>query len=411
MRITGLETFLVNAGIRNYLFVRLSTNEGITGIGEASRERQEKTVQTLIHEWAESRILGEDPFDVERVIGDMIRDQYQGGSTAMAAISGIEIACWDIVGKVCDLPIYKLLGGRCRDTLPAYANGWYGKAQAVDEFAAKAEEVVAKGYRALKFDPFGTAWKELSREEMDRAQAAVAAVRKTVGREVKIMVEVHGRLSVGCAVEMGRRLAKYAPAWYEEPVTPNSLELLKEVKEALPFPVAAGERLYTLQDLYRLTAMRAADVVQLDIGHCGGIHVGKKVAAMAEAQDMTVSPHCSTGPVALCAALHFDFSTPNARIQECFAEFDVPWRNEFVGGWNPLEGGVFRLSEKPGLGIELDEAACRAHPYQAHSFTSLWDEKWLEDFTYGGQSRQVDTLTEPPGQLRGPNKQEGPHRG
>lgn len=381
MKIVRLETFLTNAGLRNYLFVRLTTDSGLTGIGEATLEWQEKTVETLLHEWVEGRILGSDPFDIEAVIGGMIRDQYQGGATILTAISGVEIACWDLIGKVCGQPVYRLLGGRCHERLPAYANGWYGGARLPPEYAERAREAVGRGYRALKFDPFGTAWKEMDREEMEQAEALVAAVREAVGDSVDLMIEAHGRLSVGCAIEMGRRLAPYRPAWYEEPVTPNSLELLREVKTALPFPIAAGERLYTLQDYYRLTTLRAADVVQMDPAHCGGLLISKKIAAMAEAQDMRVSPHCSVGPVALCAALHFDWSTPNARIQENFADYDVPWRSDLVQGWNPVRNGEYLLPEKPGLGIELDTDACAAHPYRPNAFPSLWDRAWLTDFT------------------------------
>src|SRR5262249_22290843 len=148
-------------------------------------------------------------------------------------------------------------------------------------------------YRALKFDPFGTAWKEMGREEMQETEGLVAAVREAVGDEIDLMIEVHGRLSVPCAVEMGLRLAKYRPAWYEEPVMPHSLDLLREVKAAVPIPIAVGERLYTLPDFHRLTTLRAADIVQMDPAHCGGLHLTKKIAAMAEAQDMCVSPHVS----------------------------------------------------------------------------------------------------------------------
>jgi len=147
---------MVNAGIRNYLFIQLETDRGLTGLGEASLEWQEKTVETIIHEWAKNRILGENPFDVESVIGRMIRDQYHGGSTVMTAISGIEIAMWDIIGKACGQPVYKLLGGRYHDELPAYANGWYGGAKTPEEYAQAAKRVIDLGYRAMKFDPFGT---------------------------------------------------------------------------------------------------------------------------------------------------------------------------------------------------------------------------------------------------------------
>src|SRR4051794_481621 len=206
MEIIGFETFLANAGLRNYLFLRLRTDTGLTGIGEATLEWQERTVQAVAHEWVESRILGADPFDVEAVIGGMIRDQYQGGSTAMTAISGVEIAMWDLMGKACHQPVYRLLGGRCRRQIAAYANGWYGGAQTPKEYAERAREVIARGYRALKFDPFGTAWKDLSQEESEAAVDRVAKVREAVGPRVGLMVEFHGRLSVGSAVEMIQKL-------------------------------------------------------------------------------------------------------------------------------------------------------------------------------------------------------------
>ena len=381
MRITHFETFLANAGLRNYLFLRLRTDTGLTGVGEASLEWQEKTVQTLAHEWVEGRVLGKDPFDVEAVVGGMIRDQYQGGSTVMTAISGVEIALWDLIGKACRQPVYRLLGGRCHARLPAYANGWYGGARQPHDYAQRARDVVARGYRALKFDPFGTAWKDLQPQECAAAVDTVAAVRDAVGPDVGLMIEFHGRLSAGCAVDTIRRLERFAPAWCEEPVAPESIDLLAEVKQQVHSPIAAGERLYTLADFYRLTALRAADVVQMDLAHCGGLLLGKKIAALAAVRDLRVAPHCSVGPVALAACLHFDMATPNFMVQEAFAEFDVPWRNQLVRGWNPLRHGEFVLGDEPGLGLDLDEAAIADHPYVRHAFPSLWDDQWLARFT------------------------------
>jgi len=381
MKITHLETFLTNAGLRNYLFIRLTTDAGLTGIGEATLEWQELAVQTLLHDWVEPRIVGADPFDVERVIGNLIRDQYQGGSTILTAISGVEIAFWDLIGKACGQPIYRLLGGRVHDRVPAYANGWYGGAQTAADYANKAREVVARGYKGLKFDPLGTAWKEMTEDELNTAEEIVAAVREAVGDEIQLMFEVHGRLSVSCAIELAERLEGYHLTWFEEPVTPTSLDFLCEVKQAARVPIAAGERLYTLEDFYRLTALRACDVVQPDLAHCGGLWIGKKIAAMAQAQDMLVSPHCSVGPVALCAALHFDWSTPNVRIQENFADYDIAWRDELVCGWTGCCDGECILPVGPGLGIELNIDACHKHPYQKGSFPSLWDPKWVREFT------------------------------
>lgn len=387
MKIVKLESMMANCGLRNYLFVRLSTDTGLTGIGEATLEWQEMAVQTLVHEWAEERILGVCPFDIEQVFGDLIRDQYQGGATVMTVISALEIACWDIIGKACGQPVYRLLGGRARESLPAYANGWYGGARAAQDYAAKAREVVARGYRAMKFDPFEQAWKDMDEAHMRAAQSIVAAVREAVGEDVDLMIEVHGRLSVGCAIEMGRRLAPYRPAWFEEPVTPHSLDLLAEVKHALPFPIAAGERLYMLEDFARLAAMRACDVVQLDLAHSGGLWMGKKIAALCQPQDMRLAPHCSIGPVALCAAIHFGWATPQVMVQENFGDYDAPWRDELVGGWNPMAGAEYKLPDKPGLGIELNDAAFALHPSRKHAFPSLWDRRWVAEFTQSAERR------------------------
>ena len=381
MKITRFETFLANAGLRNYLFIRLTTDTGLTGVGEATLEWQERTVQTLCHEWVEGRVLGRDPFDIEAVIGELIRDQYQGGSTVMTAISGVEIALWDIVGKACGQPVYRLLGGRCHATIPAYANGWYGGANSPEDYAERARDVVARGYQAMKFDPFGTAWQELSLEEVESVIAISAAVRKAVGPKIGLMFEFHGRLSANCAIEMIRKLERFHPVWCEEPVIPESLHLLAEVKRAVHSPIAAGERLYTHANFYHLMRWRAADIVQMDIAHCGGILAAKKIAAMVAAEDIRVAPHCSIGPVALAAALHFDVSTPNFMIQESFAEFDVPWRASLVRGWNPVRSGELVVPDSPGLGIDIDEQAIAEHPYVQNPFPSLWDKKWTSKFT------------------------------
>jgi galactonate dehydratase len=387
MKITRFETLMANAGLRNYLFIRLSTDAGLSGIGEATLEWQERTVQTLCLEWVERRVIGKDPFDVEAVIGGMIRDQYQGGATIMTAISGVEIALWDLIGKACGQPVYRLLGGRCHGSIPAYANGWYGASKTPREYAERAGEAVAHGYRALKFDPFGVAWKDLSVEESDAAIERVAAIREAIGPGIGLMIEFHGRLAICSALDMLRRLERFHPLWCEEPVAPESLDLLLEVKTRATLPIAAGERLYTLADFARLTQLRAADIVQMDIAHCGGLLISKKIAAMAAVRDLRVAPHCSIGPVALAAALHFDVSTPNFMIQEAVGEFDVPWRSDLVKGWNPIRSGEFVLADTPGLGLELDDAVIAAHPYVANAFPSLWEENWLTNFTQSSDAR------------------------
>lgn len=382
MRIVALETFLTNAGLRNYCFIRLTTDTGMTGVGEASLEWQERTTETLIHELFKDRyILGADPFDVESLASRMIRDQYQGGAVAMTAISGLEIACWDLIGKACGQPVYKLLGGRCHERLQSYANGWYGGARSAEDYAELARRVVAAGYRGMKFDPFGVAWKRLTPEESKLAVDIVEAIRRAVGDDIELMIEVHGRLAVDVALEMAERLAPFHPTWLEEPVAHEDLERLAEVKRATRIPIAAGERLYTLVDFARLCDGRRADVVQMDVAHCGGMLTAKKVAALAEAHDMTFAPHVSIGPVALAAALHLDMCSSNFYRQENFGEHDVNYRDDLVNGWNRFRDGFFTLDGTPGLGLTLNDAVIAAHPYKPNTFPSLWDNQWIKEFT------------------------------
>lgn len=382
MKIKSLETLIANAGQRNYLFVRLTTDTGLVGVGEATLEWQERAVEVLLNEWVSSRVVGRDPFDIEAVVGNMIRDQYQGGSTVMTAISGTEIALWDLIGKATGQPVFRLIGGQARPRLFAYANGWYGGCETPADFASRAREVVRRGYRAMKFDPFTTAWKVLDPAEEDHAVAVVDAVAEAVGPAVGMMIEIHGRLGAGDAARFINRLQRHTNIrWCEEPVAPERLEQLREVKERTSLPIASGERLYTEAEFARLIGLRAADVVQMDVAHCGGIAAAKRIAAMAATQDLMISPHCSIGPVALAAALHVAWSTSNMLLLESFAEFDVDWRNTLVSGWNPLSAGEFSLPEKPGLGIDLDDAAIAAHPYRQLAFPSLWDTTWRDEFT------------------------------
>jgi galactonate dehydratase len=385
VRISRLQTVLGNAGQRNYLFVRLTTDDGTTGVGEATLEWQERAVEVLLNEWVASRVIGKDAFDIEAVVGDMIRDQYQGGPTVMTAISAVEIAMWDLIGKACGQPVFRLLGGRARPSMPAYANGWYGGCSTPADFASRARDVAARGYTALKFDPFTTAWKSLARDEEDTAVEIVRAVAEAVGPRIGLMIEIHGRLGATDAIRFIRRLDGLNIRWCEEPVEPNAVELLREVKQAVAHPISSGERLYCLPDFARLIGLRAVDVVQMDVAHCGGIAMTKKVAAMAEAQDIAISPHCSIGPVALAAALHLAWSCRNMSILESFAEFDVPWRKDFVRGWDLLKDGQYALPEGPGLGLDLDMDAIAEHPYRELAFPSLWDAAWIDDFTGADQ--------------------------
>ena len=203
------------------------------------------------------------------------------------------------------------------------------------------------------------------------------------------MIEGHGRFSVETSLEIARALEPFRPAWFEEPVSSENIELLEIIKSRTSVRIAAGERLYSASDFLRLISRRAADIVQMDVAHCGGILASKKIAAMAAAQDLSISPHCSIGPVALAAALHLDMCTPNVKFQEAFGEFEANWRDALVNGWNPLGKGVFHVSDAPGLGVELDDHEIALHPYVRNSFPTLWDGGWHEKFTSSRRSRKT----------------------
>jgi galactonate dehydratase len=271
--------------------------------------------------------------------------------------------------------VWRLLGGKCRDSVPAYANGWYTTDRDPELFAEKAREVVAKGYRGLKFDPFGGGGLELSRAEKHLAISLVEAVRDAVGPEIEIFIEAHGRMCPSASIAVARELERFEPGWYEEPVPPEDIESLLIVKNRIGIPVATGERAYTRYGFLPLIERRAADILQPDVIHAGGFLETRKIAAMAEACYISVAPHNSAGPGCTAASVHVAVCTPNFKIQECFDDFSEPWLKEVVRGVPEVKDGCFALPQAPGLGIELDEEAIAAHPPR-EGFFNLWDPEW-----------------------------------
>ncbi len=384
MKITGVEVFQADAIWRNWVFLELSTDEGIVGVGEASLEGKEVIVETALHDLAEKYLVGRDPFDIEGHWLHMYRDEfYKGGPVLSTAISGLEMALWDIMGKALDQPVYNLLGGRCRNKIPAYANAWYIGERGPEQYAEKAKKVVAMGYKGLKFDPFGSAYRDMTREQELMAIALVEAVRDAVGPDVEIMVEVHGRLSVYTAIKIARELERFRPYWYEEPVDMENVAAMAQVARHCNIPIATGERLFTKYCFADLLDANAVQILQPDIVHVGGILEIKKVAAMADAKYIPVAPHNPNGPVAAAATLHVDAGTPNFLIQEAFDDFDPPWRNDLVINGPRVENGFYTFPTGPGLGLELNKDAIREHPPREKPYFSLWQESWEEGFAKG----------------------------
>lgn len=379
MKITNVTPMVMGTEWRNITFVQVETDEGLTGFGEARVINRTDAVLGYLEEALPRYVLGSDPFEIERLVGRMFREDFgRSGELVMTGIALIEVACWDIIGKALNQPVYRLLGGAVRDKIKAYANGWYTVERTPEEFHAAAKQVVAKDYRALKFDPFGAGFYELDRAEKNRVVALVEAVRDAVGPEVEILIEMHGRFNTATAIEMTRELAPFKPGWVEEPVPPENLRALKKAADAiapLGIPVATGERLNTLYEYRELFELQAADIIQPDITHFGGILNVKKLAAWAEAYYMLVAPHNVGGPVSTAAALHLAATLPNFKIQEHFNDFAEAYVKLAAPGLPEVVDGYFALPQGPGLGVTLDEEVIRAHPMREIHF-NLFAEDW-----------------------------------
>ncbi len=366
MKITDIKTFVVDCYRTNWVFVKVYTDEGLTGVGEGTLEYKEKALEGAI-EHIRSYLLGKDPRTIEKHYHDIYRDAYwRGGAVLMSALSAVEMALWDILGKSLGVPVYQLLGGKVNDDCRIYVNGWFAGAKEPEEFAKKASEAVKRGVTALKWDPFGKSYLQISSSDLDKAIRCIAFVREAVGEGVDLLIEAHGRFDVPTAIKIAQEIAPFKPMWLEEPVPPNNIEALKTVREKSPVPISAGERLYTRFDYNPLFSMRAADYIQPDISHAGGIMELKKLASIAEAHYIGFAPHNPSGPVANAATLQIAGCCPNFSILEIMYS-DVEYRNLITNENLTYSNGRIAIGDKPGLGIELNEEECKKHPYVEHN--------------------------------------------
>src|SRR5438874_10504608 len=376
MKIVDVKTHVMGTAWRNLTFVRVLTDEGLEGLGEVRMLNHTDALLGYFKEAVPNHVLGHNPANIEDLVQRMYRNDFaRAGEIAMSAIATIEVACWDIMGQALGVPVYKLLGGAVRERIKGYANGWYTVERTPEEFHAAAKRVLAKGCRALKFDPFGSGFYELEHAEKMRVIELVEAVYDAVGPNVEILIEMHGRFNVATAVEMARELERFKPSWVEEPVPPENLAALKKAAEKITIPVATGERIHTRYDYRQLFELQAADIIQPDITHFGGLLETKKLAAWAETYYILVAPHNVGGPVSTAAALHFAASTPNFKILEHFNDFAEDWVKAAAPGNPEVVNGYFALPQAPGLGLKLNEEVIREHPQQK-IFFNLFAENW-----------------------------------
>jgi galactonate dehydratase len=370
VRITAVETIVVNAKLRNWVFVKVVTDEpGLVGWGEATLEWKTQAVVGAVADLAPV-VVGADPFRIEHLWQAMHRQQFfQGGVVTMSAISGIDQALWDIKAKSFGVPLYELLGGAVRDRVRMYDHLGGGDSSVVygaatsDTFGAAARAIVEAGFTALKILAVPMSGPLTGHGDVARAAELMRVVREAVGDEIDVMVDLHGRTTPAMAIQYGHALAPFQPYFFEEPCQPGNPKHMADVARALPFPVATGERLISTQEFREHLEARACAVLQPDVCHVGGITGLRKIAAMAESCHVPLAPHNPLGPIATAVNQHVGFSTSNFLIQEVMRG-DVPWRDDVVSGTLPIVDGHVGLPTEPGLGLTVDERAAAEHPYR-----------------------------------------------
>jgi galactonate dehydratase len=375
MKITAVTPFSVHSGWRkNWIFVKVETDEGLTGWGEAySQYDRDRPVLALIEEIGRY-LVRRDPFQIKHITQMAYQDFAirRGSLELYSAISGIEQALWDIVGRACSQPVYNLLGGPCRERIRVYANGWSYGMSAPDDFARAASAVVDQGFTALKLDPLPRPWRTFIAKEHERhAVKVIEATRRAVGPKIDILLDLHRRLAPMHAISLAKRLEEFEPYWLEEPCQAENLEAIAEVRTKTNIPVVTGENIFAKDGFRPVFERRAADIINPDVANCGGILELKEIAAMAEPYLVAVSPHNYNSTVlALAATVHVCACMPNFIITEYFLPY-VELGREICR--NPLEpeNGYITLPTTPGIGLEINEAALARHPFRQFPMRNL----------------------------------------
>ena len=371
MNIVRVSTLVVNARMRNWVFVKVETDQaGLYGWGEATLEWKTKGVVGAIED-VSRLLIGEDPRRIEHLYQLMYRQYFwKVGIEGMTAISGIEQALWDIKGKWLGVPVYELLGGRVRDRVRVYDHLGGGEMESMyestdpDQYAERALKVKAAGYTAMKFMAVPRTEPIEGMRPVRYAERLVRAVREAVGDEMDLMVDLHGRcLSPAMALHYCRAFEPYGLFFFEEPCPTEDLEATAQVTRAAGMAIATGERLVGRHQFREILERRACHIIQPDLSHCGGLWEARKIAAAAEACSIAVAPHNPNGPIATAAAVHFALATPNWVIQEAISS-DVPWRHTVVESVHQVVNGAYAVPTAPGLGIEVNEVEAARHPWQ-----------------------------------------------
>ena len=361
MKITDFQTFVIATPWRNLTYLVLETDEGLRGVGEARVLGKTHTVMEYLRD-VRRHIIGFEVYDIEALYRRFtLLDFGSPGEVVMTGLALVEMACWDIIGKKVGLPVYKLIGGKLHDRIPAYANGWYTGERSPEAFAAAAKKVVDRGYLGMKFDPFGNGDLELTRAEYRKSIDIIEAVHSVTGENVQMFIEMHGRFAPHQAVEIAREIEKFKPGWIEEPCRPEDVPALRYVAEHTSIPIATGERLYHAGQYRDLLAGRYAHIIQPDLNQCGGLLEVKKICSTAETYSIMAAPLNVGGVITTVATLHLMVGLRNAKILEHFNDFVDSQIKQVATPYPEVVDGYFAVPPGPGWGVELNEEFLREH--------------------------------------------------
>ncbi|HWD59390.1 MAG TPA: mandelate racemase/muconate lactonizing enzyme family protein [Stellaceae bacterium] len=386
MKIARIESFILGTGSsKDLLLCRVEVEDGVWGWGEAYVMAGKETVIAECVRAMTPHVIGRGVFNI-RHTGQVMFEDFairRGSMELLSAWSAIEIASWDIIGKICGQPVYNLLGGPSRERVRIYANGWAGRST-IEEGVERGRKIKAMGFIAAKFDPFPGPWRSyVDRRDEDFAIDYVRAMRAALGPDFEILVEAHRRFAPSHAIRIGNRLAEFNIDWYEEPCLADNIALLAEVRRAVPIPIVTGEALYTKEQFALCLAARAADILNPDICAIGGITALLDICVMAQPHAVVMSPHNYNSPlVGMAATVHVSAVIPNFRITEYFVNFADVCRDIAVTGLEVKDGWI-DLPTTPGLGIDIDVAKLRARPHQEaskHGFRQYWEEYPRKDY-------------------------------
>ncbi len=381
MRIARIETFLFDPGVaKNLLFCRVETEDGLHGWGEAYVTPGKEPVIAQCLQAMAPHVIGRSAYSIRHTAQVMFEDFAirRASLDLLSAWSAIEIAMWDIVAKKAGLPLYNMLGGASRERVRVYANGWSSGTEPIEANVERALAVKAAGFTALKWDPFPGPWRSfIHREDEEHVVRYVTAMRAALGPEFTLLIEAHRRLAPMHAIRIGRRLAELDIGWYEEPCLCDNIELLAEVRRAVPVPIVTGEAMYSKEAFFQCLEKRAADILNPDICNCGGLSAMLDIAAMAQPQAVAIAPHnYNSTLVGLAATVQFAAMIPNFLIAECFVNLR-PACDEVAIKPLAIADGFVDLPTEPGLGIELDVERLRKRPYRdmpAKGLRQYWEE-------------------------------------